>query len=64
MADPHDDNDHTPFLNSVDNAVIANSDTPVVSFALEFLYAWWKWIIAQSFNLGCNSPLDRPVKGA
>jgi hypothetical protein len=46
MSDSNDHNHEPLFLNAIDNAVIAYSQSPVVLFALKLAYTGRKWIFS------------------
>ena len=64
MPNPHNHNDNTPCLDTINYSVISNSQAPVVSFAIKLSDTRWKWIITQFFNLRRNAALDMVVEFA
>ena len=62
MSDSHD-HDHNPsILHPINDAVVANSNSPMVFFALKLSHPGGKGIGCEFCELGRNSSLHLPVE--
>lgn len=64
MSDPHNDNHHPLSVDTVDHAIVADSNPKVIRLRFELLAARWKRIVAERYNFLGDAPLKLPVEVA
>jgi hypothetical protein len=61
MSYPYDGHNDSMAINPIDHSIVTHSDTPMISFALEFLHTRWQGILGQLSDLRLNSLLHLTI---